>query len=139
LALPIDGNQAALHHLRGYIGLLLAPDGMADGPPLNVHIGATLADLMAIVLGASGDAAQLARVRDLCAAICPPSITPFDAPMVHRHPMCAPRYGARTGNDNHERRISAALGPLVTYTFRQRPHAGIGGPARQVLTVPRAA
>ena len=65
LALPIDGNQPALRHLRGYIGLLLGPDGIADDPLLIAHIGDTLADLIALVLGAGGDAAQLARARGL--------------------------------------------------------------------------
>jgi AraC-like DNA-binding protein len=68
LGLPIETNQAALRHLRGYIGLLLGPEGIADDPPLVAHIGATLADLIALALGASGDAGRLARLRGLRAA-----------------------------------------------------------------------
>jgi AraC-like DNA-binding protein len=68
LGQPIDENQVALRHLRGYIGLLLGPDGIADDPPLIAHIGATLADLIALALGARGDAAQLAASRGLPAA-----------------------------------------------------------------------
>ena len=65
LALPLDGNQAAMRHLRRYIGLLLDPDGIADDPLLAIHIGATLADLIALAVGANGDAARLARTRGL--------------------------------------------------------------------------
>ena len=65
LALPFDGNQAALRHLRGYIGLLLSPEGLADDPLLTAHIGATLVDLIALTVGATGDAAELARTRGL--------------------------------------------------------------------------
>jgi AraC-binding-like domain len=68
LGRPIEGNQAALRHLRRYIGLLLGPDGIADDPPLIAHVGATVADLIALALGACGDAAQFARARGLRAA-----------------------------------------------------------------------
>jgi AraC-like DNA-binding protein len=68
LGLPIDENQPAMRHLRRYVGLLQVPDGIADDPPLIAHIGTTLADLIALALGASGDAAQLARARGLRAA-----------------------------------------------------------------------
>src|SRR5262245_25456995 len=61
-------NQPALRHLRRYICLLQEPDGIADDPPLIAHIGTTLADLIALALGAGGDAAQLARQRGLRAA-----------------------------------------------------------------------
>jgi AraC-like DNA-binding protein len=68
LGRPIDANQPILRHLRGYIGLLKRPDGIADDPSLIAHIGATLADLIALVLGAEGDAAKVARSRGLRAA-----------------------------------------------------------------------
>lgn len=68
LGLPVAGEQPALCHLRRYIGLLQEPDGTADDPPLIAHIGATLADLIALALGARGDAALLARARGLRAA-----------------------------------------------------------------------
>lgn len=68
LGRPIDANQAILRHLRGYVGLLEGPDGIPDDPLLIAHLGATLADLIALVLGASGDAAQVARSRGLRAA-----------------------------------------------------------------------
>lgn len=68
LGLPIADDQPALRHLRRYIGLLHEPGGIADDPPLIAHIGATLADLIALALGASGDAARLAGARGLRAA-----------------------------------------------------------------------
>src|SRR5262245_19579521 len=68
LGRPIEGNQAALRHLRGYVDLLLRPDGTADDPPLVAHIGTTLADLIALALDAGGEAGELARKRGLRAA-----------------------------------------------------------------------
>jgi hypothetical protein len=68
LGLPVAANRPALRHLRRYICLLQEPDAIADDPPLIAHIGTTLADLIALVLGANGDAAQLARSRGLRAA-----------------------------------------------------------------------
>jgi AraC-like DNA-binding protein len=68
LGQPIEGRQAALRHLRGYVRLLLGPDGITDDPLLIAHIGATLADLIALAVGARGDSAQLAVSRGLRAA-----------------------------------------------------------------------
>jgi AraC-like DNA-binding protein len=68
LGRPIGGNQAPLRHLRGYLDLLLGPDGVADDPLLIAHIGTTLADLIALALGAGGDVGELARKRGLRAA-----------------------------------------------------------------------
>src|SRR5262245_16291558 len=65
---PIDGNQAALRHLRGYIDLLLGPDGIANDPPLIAHIGATLADLTALVIRTGCEGSQLAQAHSLRAA-----------------------------------------------------------------------
>ncbi len=68
LAKPLDPNGAALRHLRRYLDLLLAPEGIDDDPPLLAHVGATLADLIALVLGADRDATEVARMRGLRAA-----------------------------------------------------------------------
>ena len=68
LAKPLDPNGAALRHLRRYLDLLLAPEGIDDDPPLLAHVGATLADLITLVLGADRDAAEIAEMRGLRAA-----------------------------------------------------------------------
>jgi AraC-like DNA-binding protein len=68
LGLPIEANQPALRHLRRYIELLLGADGADDDPALLAHVGTTLADLIALALGARADAAELARMRGLRAA-----------------------------------------------------------------------
>jgi AraC-like DNA-binding protein len=68
LARPLDPNGAALRHLRFYLDLLLAPEGVDDDPPLLAHVGTTLADLIALVLGADRDAAEIAEMRGLRAA-----------------------------------------------------------------------
>src|SRR5215475_10283963 len=61
LGLPVDANQPALRHLRRYLALLLEPDGIDDDPALIARAGAAVADLIALALGATGDAAELAR------------------------------------------------------------------------------
>lgn len=68
LGRPMEGNQAALRHLRGYVNLLLGPDGIADDPPLMAFIGTTLAYLIALALGTGGDADEHAKKRGLRAA-----------------------------------------------------------------------
>jgi AraC-like DNA-binding protein len=96
LGLPIDGNQPALRHLRRYIGLLQEPEGIADDPPLIAHMGATLADLIALALGASGDAAQLARSRGLRAARLR-TIKADIASHLGEHELCVNTVAARQG------------------------------------------
>jgi AraC-like DNA-binding protein len=57
-----------MRHLRRYLGLLLDPAPKLDDPTLSAHVGTTLADLMALSLGARGDAAEAAQLRGLRAA-----------------------------------------------------------------------
>jgi AraC-like DNA-binding protein len=57
-----------MRHLRRYLGLLLDPAPALDDPTLSAHVGTTLADLMALSLGARGDAAEAAQLRGLRAA-----------------------------------------------------------------------
>jgi AraC-like DNA-binding protein len=68
VALPLDPGNAALRHLRGYIDLLLGPDGGSDDPALSAHVESVLVDLIALTLGARRDAAELARERGLRAS-----------------------------------------------------------------------
>lgn len=68
LGAPLAAEGDALRHLRRYIGILLEPDGIGSDPRLIAHIGTTLLDLVALVLGAGRDAAELARLRGLRAA-----------------------------------------------------------------------
>ncbi len=67
-SMPLDGGQPALRHLRRYLAILLAPDGIDGDASLNAIAETTLMDLMALVLGARRDSAELARVRGLRAA-----------------------------------------------------------------------
>jgi AraC-like DNA-binding protein len=67
-ARTLDPDAPALRHLRGYIALSIGPDGMGLDPALDAQIGANLLDLMALALGARGDAEALARARGLRAA-----------------------------------------------------------------------
>jgi AraC-like DNA-binding protein len=67
-ALPFDPNQPALRHLQRYVDILLGPDGTDDDPLLASHIETTLLDLIALALGATRDAADIASMRGLRAA-----------------------------------------------------------------------
>jgi AraC-like DNA-binding protein len=64
---PLQGSEA-LRLLRRYLDILPAPDGIEDQPRLVAHIGMTLADLVALALGAGRDATEVARGRGLRAA-----------------------------------------------------------------------
>jgi AraC-like DNA-binding protein len=68
VAQTLDANAPALRHLRSYIALALGPDGFGAEPALDAQIGANLLDLMALALGARGDAQALACARGLRAA-----------------------------------------------------------------------
>jgi AraC-like DNA-binding protein len=57
----------ALVHLERYLSTLINEEAGAD-PALEQHIGAHLLDLIALTLGATGDSAELARMRGLRAA-----------------------------------------------------------------------
>jgi AraC-like DNA-binding protein len=96
LGLPVAANEPALRHLRRYICLLQEPDGMVDDRLLIAHVGATLADLIALVLGAGGDAAQLARSRGLRAARLR-SIKADIASHLGEHELCVNMVAARQG------------------------------------------
>ena len=68
VARPLAAAPQATAHLRRYVEILhhLQMDG--QDPGLRDHISATLLDLVALVLGAQGDSAELARLRGLRAA-----------------------------------------------------------------------
>jgi AraC-like DNA-binding protein len=68
VATAVDPDQPVLRHLARYLDILLAPAGVGDDPALIAHIDTTLLDLIALVLGAEGDAAQIARMRGVRAA-----------------------------------------------------------------------
>jgi AraC-like DNA-binding protein len=57
----------ALVHLDRYLSILINEEA-GDDPALEQHIGAHLVDLIALSLGATGDSAELARMRGLRAA-----------------------------------------------------------------------
>ena len=68
IARPFDPLRPAVGHLRRTIESVLdLPTDRAE-PELDAHIGRTLLDLTALVLGARGDIAQLAAGRGLRAA-----------------------------------------------------------------------
>jgi AraC-like DNA-binding protein len=64
----LDGDNEALRHLQRYVGILLGPDGIGDDPTLTERVGNTIVDLVALSLGAQGDALELASMRGLRAA-----------------------------------------------------------------------
>ena len=57
----------ALTHLDRYLSILVNEEA-GDDPALEQHIGAHLVDLIALSLGATGDSAELARMRGLRSA-----------------------------------------------------------------------
>jgi AraC-like DNA-binding protein len=63
VARPLQCCNTALRHLRRYLDILPVPDQIADNPDLTAHIGRALTDLVALVLGAEGDAAAIACMR----------------------------------------------------------------------------
>jgi AraC-like DNA-binding protein len=68
IASPLDPQNEASRHLRRYSEFLLGAESAGADPRLAERIGATLLDLMALSLGAVGDAASLAKLRGLRAA-----------------------------------------------------------------------
>jgi AraC-like DNA-binding protein len=62
VATLLDPAQPVMRHLRRYLDILFSPE-RADDPTLNLHIGTTLIDLVAVLLGAQGDAAEPAGLR----------------------------------------------------------------------------
>ena len=66
---PLDGSTPALRLLRRYVEFLLDPgEEIESDPAVDVHVETTLVDLVALALGASGDAAEIAGQRGLRAA-----------------------------------------------------------------------
>jgi len=65
---PFDRSQSALRHLWRYLGTLLQSDDAPDDAALTGHIGITLLDLVALVLGATREGGETARMRGLRAA-----------------------------------------------------------------------
>ncbi|MBV9458477.1 MAG: AraC family transcriptional regulator [Bradyrhizobium sp.] len=68
--MPIDGSLPAMVHLRRYLGMLLADNGMPSDPALQEHVETTLLDLVALSIGGQRDAVALAHTRGLRAARC---------------------------------------------------------------------
>jgi AraC-like DNA-binding protein len=68
LARPLRGGDAALRHLRRYLDILAASDGIEGDPQLIAHIERTLTDLVALALGVGRDATEIMRMRGLRAA-----------------------------------------------------------------------
>ena len=64
----LDIANPAVRHLEHTIDFLLDADELNESEVLAQHAGASLADLMALVLGARGDAAEVAAARGLRAA-----------------------------------------------------------------------
>lgn len=65
---PLDPDNEALRHLRGYLQFLLKQDGIGGGSVFAAHVETTLLDLVALTLGVSRDMADAARMRGLRAA-----------------------------------------------------------------------
>jgi len=65
LARPLP-SDAALRHLRRYLDILAAPDGIERDRQLIAHVGRTLTDLVALALGAGRD--EITCMRGLRAA-----------------------------------------------------------------------
>ena len=65
---PFDPNSLAARHLRNYIGILLDEEGIEDDPAVAGHVGKTIVDLVALAVGANGEAAALAPSRGFRAA-----------------------------------------------------------------------
>ena len=68
LAKPLDPQRPAVAHLRRYIESVVKLSRAPHDPELDAHIRTTLLDLTALVLGARGDAAQIAATRGLRAS-----------------------------------------------------------------------
>jgi len=64
----LDPNSPVVRHLERMIEFLLAADELDESPVLAQRAGAALADLMALALGARGEAAEAATARGLRAA-----------------------------------------------------------------------
>jgi AraC-like DNA-binding protein len=61
----LDPMSPAVRHLERMIGFLLEAEELDESPALTERAAAMLADLMALALGASGEAAEIAASRGL--------------------------------------------------------------------------
>ncbi|MGE4056279.1 MAG: AraC family transcriptional regulator [Vicinamibacterales bacterium] len=68
VARPVHSRHAAVRHLRRYLALVLAPDGIDEDVLLNALVESTLVDLIALALSASRESAEFAHQRGLRAA-----------------------------------------------------------------------
>ncbi len=64
----MDPNAPASRFLKDYMAFLFQRDDFRHDPALTDHVGRTLADLLALALGASRDAAEIATFRGVRAA-----------------------------------------------------------------------
>lgn len=83
LTQPIDASRPAVAHLRRYTESVVTLARTPHDPHLDSHIGTTLLDLMALVLGAKGDAAHLATTRGLRAARIQDIVAEIDRSFAH--------------------------------------------------------
>jgi len=68
VAKPLDATRPAIRHLRRYAEFLLTAEDVGGDSGLSGRLDAMLLDLVALSLGANGDAAAVARMRGLRAA-----------------------------------------------------------------------
>jgi AraC-like DNA-binding protein len=64
----LDPRSPPVRHLERMIDFLLEADELQEAPALSQRAGTTLADLVALALGASGETAEIAAARGLRAA-----------------------------------------------------------------------
>lgn len=67
-AVPLDAKNPVVQHLKRYLAIISELDGVENDSVLLRHVDATLIDLVAIALGASGEALEIASMRGLRAA-----------------------------------------------------------------------
>lgn len=68
IAVPLDANSPAVQHLKRYLAIISELEGVENDSVLFRHVDAALIDLVAIALGASGEALEIASTRGLRAA-----------------------------------------------------------------------
>jgi AraC-like DNA-binding protein len=64
----LDRNSPAVRHLERTAEFLLASDEISQSPAISRNAGAMLSDLLALALGAEGEAAEFATARGMRAA-----------------------------------------------------------------------
>jgi len=68
VARPLPRNGATMRYLQLYLDFVSTLDGAGDDPALPAHIGRTVTDLVAVALGANGDAMAAAEAGGIRAA-----------------------------------------------------------------------